>query len=243
MNPDFSIFSATESLSTNDLVVFAADWKTRTFHRHLTCSVISSELCRKTSFVAEGGSSLIEIIEFCGVIARSPTGKARLCGSEGGSRAADSLFMRRVLLRESLTVIPLMKWKYIFSCRRIWKCLGKKKFKKHWYHSCPPSPPPHPRVNPPERFIWCHANGQQWPFSFCIDPGAVCWASTLLELQPLLTFHWANWGAWRLYAVDLDLKQKIIKTKNNKELLLQIIMCLICRPSGESAKRSERGSD
>lgn len=127
MNPDFSIFSATESLSTNDLVVFAADWKTRTFHRHLTCSVISSELCRKTSFVAEGGSSLIEIIEFCGVIARSPTGKARLCGSEGGSRAADSLFMRRVLLRESLTVIPLMKWKYIFSCRRIWKCLGGKK--------------------------------------------------------------------------------------------------------------------
>lgn len=144
MNPDFSIFSATESLSTNNLVVFAADWKTRTFHRHLTCSVISSELCRKTSFVAEGGSSLIEIIEFCGVIARSPTGKARLCGSEGGSRAADSLFMRRVLLRESLTVIPLMKWKYIFSCRRIWKCLGKKKFKKHWYHSCPPSPPPIP---------------------------------------------------------------------------------------------------
>ena len=148
--------------------------------------------------------------------------------------------MRRVLLRESLTVIPLMKWKYIFSCRRIWKCLGKKSLKNI---DIILAPPPHPRVNPPERFIWCHANGQQWPFSFCIDPGAVCWASTLLELQPLLTFHWANWGAWRLYAVDLDLKQKIIKTKTTKNSCCRLSCVWFVVRLVNQRNRSESGSD
>lgn len=234
-NPDWCSCWSAESLLIDVLGMFAADW--RTIFSFLFTPPFHVLLCFLPSWLC---AVLHEVVLWVSLDGRKSERRVFRWGLLSGKRASsagrasrglqDLLFMRRVLLCKSLTVIPLMKWEYIFSCRFIWKCLKKKRFFSFsfflapWYHSCP------------QCEIWRAIylmSCWRTTVTFCIDPGAVCWASMLLELQQVLTFHWANWGPRKLYAVDLDLKQNTNKKhKNNKESLLQVIMCLVCCPWG-----------
>lgn len=192
------------------LVLFSVDWQ----HSKLSCfSFFLTTLCTVTwsSFLGRRANhwTLFD--------------RGRCRGNVSVNKRASLLFMRRVLL---------LLWFHGWS-ENIFLVVGSFAWKVVFFSGDIILPPPRPSPPPPppceERFLWCHADGRRRPFSFCTDPGAVCWASMLLEFQPVLTFHWAHWrGPWTLYAVDLDLKQNN-KKNNYKELLLILILFLMCR--------------
>lgn len=215
--------------------MFAADW--RTIFSFLFTPPFHVLLCFLLSWLC---AVLHEVVLWVYLDGRKSERRVFRWGLLSGKRASsagrasrglqDLLFMRRVLLCKSLTVIPLMKWEYIFSCRFIWKCLKKKRFFSFSFF-WPRDIILAPSVKSEERFIWCHADGRQWPFVLIQGPfaeQACSWSysrsslSTELTEDPesctLLTWIWN--------------KIQIKKHKNNKESLLQVIMCLVCCPCG-----------
>lgn len=130
-NPDWCSFWPAESLLIHVLGMFAADW--RTIFSFLFTPPFHVLLCFLPSWLC---AVLHEVVLWVSLDGRKSERRVFRWGLLSGKRASsagrasrglqDLLFMRRVLLCKSLTVIPLMKWEYIFSCRFIWKCLKKK---------------------------------------------------------------------------------------------------------------------